>query len=171
MTLQHKTRRKSRAEGDAGEEKVSVRTLARHLGLSPATVSLALNGRKPIGFVSAATRNQVWEAAREMGYPLERLRVRRPLLEQIAVFLYTGPNPLYTETALELCRALSPHRVRVLTHMTRTDAESATVAADLHRRHEIEAAVLRLDSVVRALGGKPARKVVVVPRRIVNVVG
>ena len=36
---------------------------------------------------------------------------------------------------------------------------------------EIEAAVLGLDTVKAALGGKPVRKVIVVPMRIVNVVG
>jgi leucyl-tRNA synthetase len=36
---------------------------------------------------------------------------------------------------------------------------------------EIEAAVLALDAVKQALGGKPARKIIVVPQRIVNVVG
>ena len=36
---------------------------------------------------------------------------------------------------------------------------------------EIEAAVLALDAVRHALGGKPVRKVIVVPMRIVNVVG
>ena len=36
---------------------------------------------------------------------------------------------------------------------------------------EIEAAVLALDAVKRALDGKPPKKVIVVPQRIVNVVG
>jgi leucyl-tRNA synthetase len=36
---------------------------------------------------------------------------------------------------------------------------------------EIEAAVLALDAVKQALGGKTVRKVIVVPKRIVNVVG
>jgi len=36
---------------------------------------------------------------------------------------------------------------------------------------EIEAAALGLDAVKLALGGKPVRKVIVVPMRIVNVVG
>jgi leucyl-tRNA synthetase len=36
---------------------------------------------------------------------------------------------------------------------------------------QIEAAVLALDAVKSALGGKPVRKVIVVPMRIVNVVG
>ena len=35
---------------------------------------------------------------------------------------------------------------------------------------EVEAAALKLDGVVRALDGKPVRKIIVVPQRIVNVV-
>jgi leucyl-tRNA synthetase len=36
---------------------------------------------------------------------------------------------------------------------------------------DVEAAALRLESVLRALDGRPAKKVIVVPQRIVNVVG
>ena len=45
-----------------------------------------------------------------------------------------------------------------------------TVARDAPNT-EIEAAVLALDAVRQALDGKPVRKVIVVPQRIVNVVG
>jgi leucyl-tRNA synthetase len=45
-----------------------------------------------------------------------------------------------------------------------------TVAAEA-KDPEIEGAVLALDTVKLALGGKPVRKVIVVPKRIVNVVG
>jgi leucyl-tRNA synthetase len=45
-----------------------------------------------------------------------------------------------------------------------------TVASDA-RNPEIEAAVLALDAVKQALAGKTVRKVIVVPMRIVNVVG
>jgi leucyl-tRNA synthetase len=45
-----------------------------------------------------------------------------------------------------------------------------TVAAEA-QTPEIEGAVLALDAVKSALGGKPVRKVIVVPKRIVNVVG
>ena len=44
-----------------------------------------------------------------------------------------------------------------------------TVARDA-KNAEIEAAVLALDAVKRALDGKPPKKVIVVPQRIVNVV-
>jgi leucyl-tRNA synthetase len=36
---------------------------------------------------------------------------------------------------------------------------------------EIETAVLALEAVTQALGGKAVRKVIIVPMRIVNVVG
>jgi leucyl-tRNA synthetase len=45
-----------------------------------------------------------------------------------------------------------------------------TVAAEA-KDPEIEGAVLALDAVKLALGGKAVRKVIVVPKRIVNVVG
>jgi leucyl-tRNA synthetase len=37
-------------------------------------------------------------------------------------------------------------------------------------REDIEAAALRLETVIRALEGRPAKKIIVVPQRIVNVV-
>ncbi|HXH43224.1 MAG TPA: leucine--tRNA ligase [Bradyrhizobium sp.] len=43
--------------------------------------------------------------------------------------------------------------------------------ATLAQNPEIEAAVLALDAVKLALDGKPVRKVIIVPKRIVNVVG
>ncbi|MFA5957331.1 leucine--tRNA ligase [Hyphomicrobium sp.] len=39
------------------------------------------------------------------------------------------------------------------------------------KSEEVEAAALKLDTVVRALDGRPPKKVIVVPQRIVNVVG
>ena len=45
-----------------------------------------------------------------------------------------------------------------------------TVARDA-KNAEIETAVLALDAIKRALDGKPPRKIIVVPQRIVNVVG
>jgi leucyl-tRNA synthetase len=44
-----------------------------------------------------------------------------------------------------------------------------TVARDADQA-AIEAAVLSLDAVQKAMEGKPARKIIVVPQRIVNVV-
>jgi leucyl-tRNA synthetase len=47
--------------------------------------------------------------------------------------------------------------------------DELTIARDA-AKEEIEDAALALGGVVRALGGKPVRKVIIVPQRIVNVV-
>jgi leucyl-tRNA synthetase len=47
--------------------------------------------------------------------------------------------------------------------------DELVIAADA-KSDEIEAAVLKLESVARAVAGRPVRKVIVVPQRIVNVV-
>ena len=121
--------------------KTSVRSIAKHLNLSASTVSLALNGRKPTSFVSVATRGQVLAAAKELGYPLEKLRDRRPALERVAAFMSAGPNPLYSETILHLCGALNQNRTQVLTHLTRTEQEANALAWDLYQRQEVDGAV------------------------------
>jgi Leucyl-tRNA synthetase len=47
--------------------------------------------------------------------------------------------------------------------------DELTIARDASQA-EIEAAALKLESVIRALDGRPVKKVIVVPQRIVNVV-
>ncbi|MCW3062632.1 MAG: LacI family transcriptional regulator [Capsulimonas sp.] len=121
--------------------KISVRSIAQHLGLSPATVSLVLNGRRPTSFVSVATRKQVWAAAKELGYPMERLRSTRPLLERVSVFVHAGPNPVYSETVLEICRVLNTHQVQVFIRTVRSDQEATTAAREMYARQEIDAAI------------------------------
>lgn len=121
------------------EEKTTVRTIASRLGLSPATVSLALNGRRPTGFVSIATRRQVWHAAEEMGYPLDRLRSRRPLLERVAIF--TNGSMVYVRSILELSSALNRAGVQVLIHSVGSPDNSGDVAREMFRKQEIDAGV------------------------------
>jgi DNA-binding LacI/PurR family transcriptional regulator len=123
------------------KEAPSVRSIASTLGLSPATVSLALNGRKPTSYVSIATRQQVWKAAAEMGYPLDRLRSRRALIDRAGIFTLSSRNSVYSASVLEICRALNEHRVQVLVHSLRSNREAYTMTADLYKRQEIDAAV------------------------------
>jgi leucyl-tRNA synthetase len=47
--------------------------------------------------------------------------------------------------------------------------DELTIARDA-AKEDIEAAALKLDTVVRAIGGRKIKKVVVVPQRVVNVV-
>ena len=61
-------------------------------------------------------------------------------------------------------------RVTLVVQVNGKKRGDVTVPRDA-QNPEIEAAVLALDAVKVALGGKPVRKVIVVPMRIVNVVG
>lgn len=121
---------------------VSVREIAQRVGVSPATVSLALTGRRPTSYVSASTRRIVQDAARELGYPLDRLRSQRPWLERVAVFMHKAINPVYSQTALELCRVLNAQQTQMLIHLVQADDEADAAALDLQRRQEIDAVVL-----------------------------
>ncbi|MBC8102202.1 MAG: LacI family DNA-binding transcriptional regulator [Cytophagales bacterium] len=118
----------------------TIRALAGRLNISPSTVSLALNGRRPTGFVSASTRQQVWRAAEEMGYPIAKLRSRRPLLERVGIFARTH-NTVYAASLLELCRVLNERGVEVVIHSVATERESVGAARDLAGRHEVDGAV------------------------------
>ncbi|MES2459805.1 MAG: LacI family DNA-binding transcriptional regulator [Armatimonadota bacterium] len=118
----------------------TIRALAGRLNISPSTVSLALNGRRPTSFVSASTREQVWRTAEEMGYPLEKLRSRRPLLERVGIFARTR-NTVYAESLLELCRVLNERGVEVVIRAVASERESVDAARDLMQRREVDGAV------------------------------
>jgi LacI family transcriptional regulator len=122
------------------EKDTTIRALAGRLNISPSTVSLALNGRRPTGFVSASTRQQVWRAAEEMGYPMEKLRSRRPLLERVGIFARTH-NTVYAESLLELCRVLNNRGVEVVIHAVETEFESVAAAKELIHKREVDGAV------------------------------
>ncbi len=82
--------------------RITLHDLAKHLGVSTATVSLALRG-SPL--VSAATRESVTKAARELGYVYNRsaagLRTTRS--NTIGLGFHNILNPYFTEllTAIE----------------------------------------------------------------------
>ncbi len=65
---------------------------------------------------------------------------------------------------------LVEHAANLVVQVNGKKRGDVTVARNA-QNPEIEAAVLGLDAVKQALGGKPVRKVIVVPMRIVNVVG
>lgn len=65
---------------------------------------------------------------------------------------------------------LADGTVTLPVHVNSRRQADVTVARDA-RNGDIEASVLALDAVRRALGGKAPRKVIIVPQRIINVVG
>ena len=119
------------------KQRITIRSIARRLGLSPATVSTALTGRRNGIFVSPETREKVRQGAQSMGYPLDRLRRRPPTLQRVA--LLCPPRSDFISAAVpELCQLLTQQDYRVL---IRTDADrrhACRVARELHRRYEVD---------------------------------
>jgi LacI family transcriptional regulator len=65
-------KRKAGTKSSAGvaqsAKPISLKKLADHLGLAPATVSLVINGSPVAETISAETKSQIFEAARELNY-------------------------------------------------------------------------------------------------------
>ncbi|WP_428698650.1 leucine--tRNA ligase [Stappia sp.] len=77
--------------------------------------------------------------------------------------LATAPWPEVEEDLLVEATVTLPVQVNGKKRADLTIAREAS-------KEEVEAATLQLEAVLRALDGKPARKIIVVPQRIVNVV-
>lgn len=60
----------------------TVRDIAKHANVSTATVSRVLNNQDS---VSQATRQMVWQAAQELDYPMEKLRVASSISRSVLV--------------------------------------------------------------------------------------
>lgn len=80
-----------------------------------------------------------------------------------AELLATTPWPDVEEELLVEATVMLPVQVNGKKRADLTISREAS-------KEEVEAATLKLEAVVRALDGKPARKIIVVPQRIVNVV-
>jgi DNA-binding LacI/PurR family transcriptional regulator len=57
-----------RRKEDGGKPRVSLKTLAEHLGLSPATISIVLNDSPAAAAIPQPTKDRIWVAAREHSY-------------------------------------------------------------------------------------------------------
>jgi leucyl-tRNA synthetase len=114
----------------------------------------------------------------EMGYALREAaellaRIAAPMVPHLAeecwaalgydTFIAEEPWPV-PEKAL-----LIEDTVTIAVQVNGKRRDELTIARDA-AKEDIEAAALKLDNVVRAIGGRKIKKVVVVPQRIVNVV-
>ena len=80
---------------------ITIKDIAREMGLSTATVSNALSGK---GRVSEEKRRQILEAAKKMGYDLSRIHMA-PVFRTIAVFVETLSVIFCTHIVEGICRA------------------------------------------------------------------
>ncbi|MCS7186294.1 MAG: LacI family transcriptional regulator [Armatimonadetes bacterium] len=124
---------------DGQGKRVTIRDIAKRLGISPATVSTALTGRRNGVFVSEETRKRVWEVAREMGYPLERLRAKTPKLKQVALFCTSYHwSLIFINAIMEFANNLSQRGGKVLLQVENDGKSEVALAHELYRRREVD---------------------------------
>ena len=124
-------------------KRVTIRDIARHLGVSPATVSTALTGRRNGVFVSEETRRRVWEVALELGYPFERLRAKTPQLRYVALFCTSYHwSLMFINAIMEFANNLSQQGGRVLLQVGSNRSEEVEQVRELHRKREVDGFIL-----------------------------
>jgi LacI family transcriptional regulator len=110
--------------------KVRAEDVARKAGVSPATVSLVLNG-KDAGRVTAATRQRIVAAAQALGYRIDR-RARGLATGRSGMIGFVAPdiaNPFFGDVHMALLKALGD-RYQLLAVATEIGRDAA--------RHNIE---------------------------------
>ncbi len=124
-------------------KRVTIRDIAERLGISPATVSTALTGRRNGVFVSEETRRRVWEMARKMGYPLERLRARAPQLQRVALFSTSYYWSMVFMSAIQqLSDELKNQGGRLSIHIEGDPQQELSAIRELYRRQEVDGFIL-----------------------------
>lgn len=124
--------------------RVTLGDIARQAGLSPATVSAALNIQRASSTVSEATRQRVHRLAAQMGYDLSHLRARRGHAESVAVLCPSGQgpnNPVLYSALVEVCEVLTRQDTRVTLHTCGTDLPAEEECERL-RRLRVDGAVV-----------------------------
>ncbi|RPH74178.1 MAG: leucine--tRNA ligase, partial [Hyphomicrobiales bacterium] len=130
---------------------------------------------------------RIYELANALGQAMGKAEA--PALREAAEFLVLMSAPMMPHLAEECWQALGHTQAVVDTPWPKADPalvaddtvtiavqvngkrrDEVTVAKDLDAK-AVEAMVLKLESVARALEGRPVKKVIVVPGRIANIVG
>jgi leucyl-tRNA synthetase len=100
-------------------------------------------------------------------------RIAAPMVPHLAeeCWALLGYNTLLAEAPWPVPEKalLLEETVTIAVQVNGKRRDELTIARDA-ASEDIEAAALRLDNVVRAIGGRKIKKVVIVPQRIVNVV-
>ena len=122
------------------KKRVTILDGAERAGVSRSTVSAALAGRRMGIYISEDTRRRVWQVAKEIGYPLKRLRTRDPRTLRVAIFC--RGVPVYDRAVLTLCDLLNRQGFQTLVDMKHDPPEACEAARDLFRRHHAQAAIL-----------------------------
>ncbi len=143
-------------------EKVTLKTLAALCSVSPATISLVLNGRSG---VSEETRAQVLAAAQRLGYnaPARQASRKTPPLATIGMLVKTDPglpaaaNPFYSQVIAGVDEACRDKGINLLFAMLPVDEfNRPTVAPPFLANTDLDGLLLVgafMDQTIRALLG------------------
>ncbi|MCC6442627.1 MAG: LacI family DNA-binding transcriptional regulator [Armatimonadetes bacterium] len=123
------------------KRQVTIREIAERLALSPATISTALTGRRNRVFMGEETRLRILTAAREMGYPVERLRARKRSLDRVALFCFPNKNPIYYGMVLEMSHRFSQQGIYAFVQVNDDCHSEYEAARELYRRHEADGVI------------------------------
>ncbi len=121
-------------------QKVTIQDIANRLGISPAAVSTALTGRRNGIFVSEETKRKVYRVAKELGYPLERLKARSQKLRRIALFC-PPRYELLSGVVLSLSRSLTEQKFTVSVYINQDQRQACEVAREVYRRQSADGIV------------------------------
>jgi leucyl-tRNA synthetase len=132
---------------------------------------------------------RVYELANALGSSLAGGKAETAAVREAAEFLVLMSAPMMPHLAEESWQAMgkpgfvvdtpwpkadpalvADDQVTIAVQVNGKRRDEITVAKDMPPQ-EVEALVLKLDSVARALEGRPVKKVIVVPGRIANIVG
>ena len=129
----------------ASKRRVTIQQIAEHVGLSPTTISQALAAPDGNPLVSEETHRRVWEVAREMGYPFERLRTRRPGVKRVGLFCGES-DVLFYPTVIRVCALLAKQGLLSVFHSGEgSPATWYDVADGWYRRRQIGGAIIMTD--------------------------
>ncbi len=167
--------------GDAADAALELRRAA-HKALQAVTEDLSA-----LRFNRAIAR--IYELANALGTALAAGRAGAAPVREAAEFLVLMSAPMMPHLAEECWQAMKKRGYVVDTPWPKPDPalvadDQVTIAVQVNGKRrdevtiardmpsaELEALVLGLDSVTRALEGRPVKKVIVVPGRIANIVG
>lgn len=122
---------------------VSGEDVAREAGVSPATVSLVLNGRTNVS-LSPATRERVTAVAQRLGYRPNQVarNLLRGRTQTIGVILPTLASSFVAQIAEGIQAAAGDHQHQVLLAHTRHDREFEARQLELLLQHRVDGILL-----------------------------
>jgi DNA-binding LacI/PurR family transcriptional regulator len=130
----------------ARRKSVTLNDIAQRLNVSTAVVSSVLNQPRNGVWVSKATRQNIVDLAKEMGYqakarPPQRVRTSVPT-GNVAILCLPWYDPLFGKTVSELCRTLGEWGFHPFIQVSPDKLASCQAARKLHQQGKADAVIM-----------------------------